>query len=243
MIPALRLRRLARGRGGFGDYSKAVLGLGPLAYWPLNETSGTAAVDLVGAHNGTYTGVDLAQSQPPFTAPLFDGTNDYCNIYSAWLTSNFTGQEGALAYWAKVSGAGVWADGKNRYAVTLYVDANNTVQTRKSSAENTANLLYQAGGTVKQINISTTTTAWAHYAMTWSKTADQMIVYYNGAQSGATQTGLGTFEGGPSAISSTIGSYSVAPVLVFSGWLAHAALWNRALTATEVANLYAWGGV
>lgn len=37
-------------------YSNAVLALAPVAYWRLGETSGTAAIDEAGSHHGVYTG-------------------------------------------------------------------------------------------------------------------------------------------------------------------------------------------
>jgi hypothetical protein len=40
-----------------GLLSDVILGLGPVGYWPLNETAGTQAVDLSGnGHHGTYSG-------------------------------------------------------------------------------------------------------------------------------------------------------------------------------------------
>jgi uncharacterized protein YjdB len=37
-------------------YQQAALALGPLALWPLDETSGTTAYDVIGGNNGTYNG-------------------------------------------------------------------------------------------------------------------------------------------------------------------------------------------
>jgi hypothetical protein len=69
-------------------YQQAVLSFDPVAYWPLNETSGATAYDLVGGHNGTYTGgFALAQAGPTnaiFGAPSysakFDGSSAYVDI-------------------------------------------------------------------------------------------------------------------------------------------------------------------
>ena len=36
-------------------YQQAIVSLGPIAYWPLDETSGTIAYDVIGGNNGTYT--------------------------------------------------------------------------------------------------------------------------------------------------------------------------------------------
>jgi len=37
-------------------YQQAILSYGPIAYWPLNEASGTIAYDVIGGNNGTYNG-------------------------------------------------------------------------------------------------------------------------------------------------------------------------------------------
>ena len=37
-----------------GSFEAAVVGNGPIAYWRLDETSGTTAFDLAGAHDGAY---------------------------------------------------------------------------------------------------------------------------------------------------------------------------------------------
>ncbi len=68
-------------------YQQTMLSLGPVAYWPLNETSGTNAYDLIGGHNGTYTGTYLLGQTGPTNAffgssgsALFDGTSGHVDI-------------------------------------------------------------------------------------------------------------------------------------------------------------------
>jgi len=71
-----------------GSYESAVVTTHPLAYWPLNETNGPTAYDLVGGYNGTYVGgVTLANPGVPslgFSSPsysaLFDGTSAYVDV-------------------------------------------------------------------------------------------------------------------------------------------------------------------
>jgi hypothetical protein len=69
-------------------YEAAMVAAAPLAYWPLNETTGTIAYDLVGGYNGNYLGgATLAQAGVPmlgFGSPsyavLFDGATAYVDI-------------------------------------------------------------------------------------------------------------------------------------------------------------------
>jgi hypothetical protein len=70
------------------SYQQSLLSLNPIAYWPLTETSGTVAHDLVGNYNGTYNGgYLLAQSGPtnsflgsPSHSAFFDGNSAYVEI-------------------------------------------------------------------------------------------------------------------------------------------------------------------
>jgi hypothetical protein len=44
-----------------GSYQRAVLNDNPIAYWRLNEPSGSSAIDCVGGNTGTITGAVLGQ--------------------------------------------------------------------------------------------------------------------------------------------------------------------------------------
>jgi hypothetical protein len=71
-----------------GSYEAAVVAGNPLAYWPLNETTGSVAHDPVGGYNGTYTGgvvlaqpgVALLSFGTPSYSVLFDGTSGCVDI-------------------------------------------------------------------------------------------------------------------------------------------------------------------
>jgi hypothetical protein len=223
-------------------YSDLVLSLSPLAYWPLNETSGTTAVDLVGAHNGAYTGVDLGQAQTPFIAPLFDGTSDYCNIYSTWLNSNWNPALGSIAIWVKVYDAAVLTDGAIRDCIKLRADLQNFVDISRTATDNQFGIYYKAGNVSKSVTPTISATTWQHLALTWDVASNQMIAYVNGEQSGATQTSLGTWVGALSTSQTIIGANVTTPNAVWSGWLAHAAIWTRVLTPLEVAGLKSFFG-
>lgn len=221
-------------------YTNKVIGLTPIAYWPLAEPSGTTIVDESGnGRNGAYTAVTVAQPGigDGRTSASFDGATSFGNIFSASLQGAFNGAEGTLALWAKVSAAGVWTDATARDLTNLGVSGSNVPRIQKPTTSNQMQCTYIAGGTNKTVNIGTSTTAWVHFAMTWSKSADQMIAYINGVQSGATQTGLGVFAGSLSATLTTIGAASTVPAAVWSGLLAHVAVWATPLSAGQIATL------
>ena len=215
----------------------------PLAYYPLNEGSGTTLTESINGWNGTYTGIQWGIDRfiDGSPVPFFDGANDFGNIYTTALRDAFSGVAGTVALWAKVSGAGVWTDGVGRYMVRIRANADNEVILFKSSTNNLFVLRYEAGATVNFQNVAATPTAWFHVAITWDKNAGgtgEVKYYYNGSASGATDTGLGTWVGTPSSTDTVIGASSTVPATVWDGYLAHCAVWTSALTAAQVADLY-----
>ena len=62
---------------GAGAYAAAVMSDGPIAYWRMEETSGTNVVDHVGSYNGTITGGTLGVSGAVGKGFTFDGVDDH----------------------------------------------------------------------------------------------------------------------------------------------------------------------
>jgi hypothetical protein len=213
----------------------------PIGYWPFWEPSGIVAADISGnARNGSHTGVTLGQTgiSDGRTSPLFDGANDYTNVYTAGLAGAFNGAEGSIDLWGK-GAPGVWMDATNRHLCCIRVNANNAVQIYRGTTNNELNWYYAAGGTVKTAatTVLAGTLNWFHLALTWSKSADSAIFYVNGAQIGATLTGLGVWAGALGSTQCTFGALLIPPTQVWSGYLAHAAIWSKALTAPQIARL------
>jgi hypothetical protein len=241
-----RPRNISAGLLG-GNYSTKILNTSPanlIGYWPLWEVDGTNADNLEGtaARDGTYTGVSLNDTLFSNGDPvgLWDGSNDYLDIYSTGgtgLADVFDGAEGTVAVWFKVSGAGVWTDGVARYITRLRVDANNFVDLIKWSSNNTLVMRRNAGGTTDQVLPTESGTDWIHLALTWSEAGNVLRAYVAGAQSGADQGTLGTWVGDLAITTTTIGAAITTPTNVFDGWLAHYALWDTPLSAAQIANL------
>lgn len=231
-------------RTGFDPlaYANRILGTEAaslIAYWPMWEASGTAADNYEGtaARDGAYTGVTLGQDGigDGNTCPHFDGINDYCNIQTASLAGVFSGVAGTVILWAKVTNVGVWTDASARYLLALIADANNRVYLTKSNANNSLAFQYRAGGTLQQITHATSTTSWFHMGFTWDKNAGatgELKAYYNGAQTDVTTTGLGVWAGALGT--AAIGCRVTVPADVFDGYIAHVAIWTKALTAAQM---------
>lgn len=217
------------------EYSDLIL------YHPMFEASGSVANDQSQQNNdGAYTGVTLGQAGigDGQTCPLFDGANDYNNLYSVGFRDDFDGGEGTISLWARVSGAGVWTDGASRRTIGLQVDGNNQIAITKLAANNTLRYFYAAGGTQEQIDKGSVSAAgWMHFALTWSATDDEVKAYYNGVQEGSTKTALGTWVGNLAATTANVGAAATTPTTVWDGRIAHPAVWKKTLTLAQIANL------
>jgi hypothetical protein len=214
-----------------------------IALWPVTERFNSTAYDFsANGFNGTYSGVILADTVGPRLkpAPKWDGVNDYINVYSAGLAAAFNPNEGSLLIWYKILNSGVWSDGTNDFMINFTADGSNYVRIIKLSTTNNINWGANFAGVNKSISLNTNGNLnWLLTGLTYSKSADQMKAFYNGAQAGSTQTGLGTFTGSLSASFCAIGSQSSAGATPCNGWLAYALLLNRAATPAEFARAYA----
>ena len=76
---------------GTQEFYQKMIELNPVTYWRMNETSGTNAVDQMGAYNGTYpSGVVLNHSISPTEIPCvkFNGTSDATSRLTTQLDVN-----------------------------------------------------------------------------------------------------------------------------------------------------------
>lgn len=236
------------GGGGVSDGFRALYREYGGVYWDMQETTGTtvyAEASTAGTYDGDNTGATVAQAATSRLgyAYLFDGANDYVDIYNADFNTLFDETKGALILFGKVSGAGVWTDGNNRYMGQLLADSNNSIIIIKSSTNNTIFCRYRAGGTNDAVSITTSTTDYFMVAITWDTTADQAKVYFNGVQSGSTQTGLGTWAGNLDSDQTLLGASTKVPATVFSGYITHASMLTGVPTAAQLLNLAQLGGV
>ncbi len=209
-------------------------------YVEFDDVSVTEVDPLAGlATNGVTLG--STASGHLTNAYTFDGTNDFVNIYSSDLNSSFNPSEGTLVAWAKVANAGVWTDATTRYIAEIGDGSNNRLVIQKTTTSNQIQIRYFAGGTVKQVADTSLSgsTNWFQVVFTWSKSNDQVKAYINGAQSGSTQTGLGTWAANLVSTTTAIGvtntSGGTSP---WSGMINDVRLYNRVLTVDEISQLY-----
>jgi hypothetical protein len=218
-----------------------IVSLGPIAYWPLDELVGVTAINYgsIVSGNGTYTGVTLNQIDAPggTRAGLFDGVNDGVHCLSANLISAFNGTAGSFFCFAKVYTPTVWGDGTYNCITRLSANGSNFIYARTKYNAIAFQYLYNAGGTLEAFDFSTTESAWFLATITWSDAADQVKFYFNNVV--INNTGIGTWSG----------ALAVADIGIditgdcWYGYLAHAPIFDRVLTPTEIANVITLGGI
>jgi len=195
-------------------------------YWPMNEGSGSTVYDLSGNRcNGTFVQTVgwVAGHRGPAT--WYDGSGDYINIGEPTaLDQDFaqitiaasiyipddTGQRAILGKYA------------NWYFAT---NGNADLRLRHS----------EVGDGTTEVNPGFVSGNWYDVAVTYDGSAVRFYVdgRYIGGETGLSGT-LGTNDYGIA-----IGNYAAGIGWSYKGNMDYVAMWSRALTASEIADLYA----
>lgn len=222
------------------NYTNKVKNLSPIAYWPLDENIGSIANDASGNNrNGIYSGVTLNQAGigDGRTGVIFDGINDFIDIYSNGLNSAFNGAEGTIMLWIRVSNSSVWNDSSQRYLIRMFMNSTNEIRILKTANNNQIATERKGSGIAKTALITISSTNWIQIVLTWSITENKQCTFVNGLQVGSTLTDLPAITGILTNTGTIIGSLSTSPSLVWFGSIAHVAIWSYALNPTTIANL------
>jgi len=221
----------------FLSYRQAVIATAPVGYWRLGEATGTTAKDEMSLHAGTYnntptlsvagalagdtnTAITLARAsfedvQFTTTSPVADGITGTDATFSIWFKTTY--KTGAIRMWGDQAGAS-----SSRFYI---------------GTDTSGFLLWnKAGGTVFTGAVDYADDAWHHAVVSVAAGTNATQIYVDGAN-----VGQGTSGTTWNAASTTmrIGSYSGANY--WEGSLDEPALWNRALSAAEIAGLYRIG--
>lgn len=214
-------------------------------YWPLQETSGTVAsaiASTAGTFDGATVGTMVGQDAGVLgRAYLFDGLNDYVDIYSVALQNLFNSEAGAVILFANVNSAGVWTDSTLRRALIISnTSLTHSITLRRETTNNTLGL-YSGG---RSQTVTTSTTEPFCMASTWNKTANEVKFFLNGVQQGSTQTLLTEFTDSINSDECAIGARAVSsPLNVWSGLISHVVLLTGTPLPAEILNIAQLGGV
>jgi hypothetical protein len=217
-------------------YEALLASLGPVSFWPLNESSGTTAIDYWSGYDATYSGgYTLDQTTNPVTgtaAVQFDGTSGHA------LTPYFP------ALNPTVFSAEAWVNPATAPATTTEFCAFCCGQF--ASAGRSGWLIYQFtgywnlrtyydNGTAAAVNLAGTSApvigSWTHLAATWDGTTARL--YVNGALEGS-QVPTNT----PNYVPGASGGFCVGSradnAFYWAGAASDAVLYNRVLTPLEI---------
>lgn len=130
----------------------------------------------------------------------YNGSTSYTDLISAGLIAAFDPEEFSIISKQRTSSlVDDWTDGNERYCDEFSADANNRFSMFKASSNNTFSWDYVANSVVSSIDKSaiTTTDDFVTGASTSLSAggSGEFSAYYNGAQEGITQVGLGTWAG------------------------------------------------
>ena len=226
-----------------GDYSSKVLATAPshlLAYWKLDELSGTTAYDSSGnGYDGSYEGPTLNATSLPdgSPAPSFDGIDDFVNVYSAGFASAFNGSVGTVLLWVKAAAVSLWTDGSRHTLIRFRADNNNLVYIVKSAINYFQAEIHSGGVTQYAGSDPPNTTDWLPCVFTWSEAADELQFYVAGVPVGSAVSGLGTWVGALNAASTVIGAVTTSGTDPWAGSIARVAYWDTVLSAAEIMDL------
>jgi hypothetical protein len=200
------------------------------AYWDFNETSGTAFADASGngKSGNLVNGTLVNQAGKLGTAFKFDGTNDSATVqnidisnssftFSVWISNTGTGQRTIFGQVSSVGGS--------------YL---NIVRSDLSSGKASFGVLSNTA--LASNSIISTDGTWEHWVFVYTKDVGKYI-YKNGVLDASATNQTRPYLGTETFL---IGR-SVWNNYFFKGTMDEIGLWNRALTADEVTQLYNGG--
>ncbi len=216
-----------------GTLTKPANNLGLIGYWSFDEATGTIAHDFSGRGNaGALTGGPIWTPGKSGTAVLLNGSSDYVNITS--IIGEFNVDKGTLSTWIKITPAATL----EKEVLNIRADGNNEIEMTDFDGIGGLNFRFKYRTlTINSTDISDDNT-WHMVTMTWDTTADQFKAYVDGVQTGSTQTTLGSWAG--AITGANLGANTAANGFL-PGRLDETRIYNRALSATEIATLYKVG--
>ena len=226
-----------------GAYGDAVTNRAPIAYWRLNETSGTVAADFFGVNNGAIgAGVTAGIAGP--RSPAFAG---FTSTNTA-MQLNYTGDSiltmpalnlntNTVTIMGWMNPTGIQAD----WTGLVFCRGGGTTAGLNFSDGGLNELRYTWNGDRFGVStgLSVPTNQWSFFALVVTPTNATVYVGANGALNSFTDS---VSEPNQSFASSLlVGLDSASGARLFKGGIDDVAVFNKALTFTQIQQLYISG--
>jgi len=209
---------------------KAPNNLGLVGYWSFEDATGTLATDFSG--NGNIGTLNAGGAKPTWasgkvgSALSFDGS-DYVTVTDTGSNVE-VGSALTITAWVKpnASVSNINIVSRANFSYRFRLDGGNTLWA------------YLNGSVAAATTSSFTTTSdiWQHVAMVYDGVSNTVVFYLNGASDSKATSVSGVLDSPAQDL--FIGSYTQGAEF-FSGLIDEVRIYNRALSATEVADLYA----
>lgn len=188
--------------------------------------------------NADHSNVTIGQPSGvpglPYAAEYVPASNSYTDAYSAEINSILDPTSGCLFGLAKVSGAGVWADGAARYIARLRgPDNGEQIFLAKNAGNNAFQITYAAGGVLEGVTVTPYSPIDLFFPYVDWEVPGNMRAFIDGVQTGSSQAIGGTWVGNLSSPQTTIGALSTTPAGEWDGDLLFVGIGSRPLTAAE----------
>lgn len=223
-------------------HSSAVLALNPAAYWRFGESAGTTATDASGnARHGTYgqgptLGVAGLLTGDADTAVRFDGVDDDMSFPAVGVT-------GAFSYAVLFERTGAPTGGGSHHTLGSRLNGGaDGLYPRLLIDEASGDALVQwrdAGSVDRNLSVAglNATTGRHHFVVTHDGTTCRL--YMDGTERGSAAGSIIAGGAGAGIIGRAAGF--ALGTLQANGVIDEPAIWTRALTAAEIADLNAAG--
>jgi len=222
---------------------------GPIAHWKLDDGTGQTAIDSEGGHHGTLENEPDWVSGQLDGALDFDGDDDYVDLTSdaeltdvfdggatvmAWIYPNSWGENGYGRIFDKSSSASSTGDG---WVIRMNTDNGGIV--------NFGQGFTSGRGWWKVPNGSINLNTWQHVAVAYdaSSTGNDPVIYLDGSPVLVTRvdTPSGAIRS-DSSINLRLGNHAGGASHTFEGAIDDARIYDRMLSAAEVAELMSSSG-
>lgn len=212
------------------NFGTSTLLSGLLSYWKLDETSGTTAYDAHATNNGIISaGVTINQTGAIGKAYDFNGTSSNVNIGKVCQPTEAI----SISLWfntADISST-QWMFGNGVYSTNwcgYWISINSAGEIMFALGTNTATMLEKYYGSGLDNG------SWHHVVATWN--GSNAYIYVDNVKSTATAYTSDIVY--VTANNLRFGSNAYGDGAFYGGLIDEPAIWNRALTDSEVATLY-----